>query len=192
MRRIWRCRVVKDWKYDDPTIPMKIAPEFVELANLFFKVAKSRSKGRRKRQSRVDGWLGQICFQSLLIRLKIPYLPHHPLYPPEDIEYAFPFDFYVANFGTIEVKGTARYPNYRKLMLAKNLWNMGHPDYAVGVKIHSDEKATIMGWATREEVENEFDVEDYGDGPAYTRPLDQLRPMSSFVKKLERILDVKK
>jgi len=164
---------------------MTIDPDFVKLAEFYYDVVSKRVETRTgDKLATVDGWLAQICFQALLIERKIPFIPHVPLYSPLDPIYGEPYDFLIPHVGKVEVKGTARYPNYKRFMVNCREWKRLPCDYGVGVKVHSDTSAVIAGWLTRKQIEA-LPVENYGSGDCYTCPLNELRTMPSFIALLE-------
>jgi hypothetical protein len=182
--KIFRARAIFNPKSPPDHIDVEIMPEAVELAKLYRRIAKKRFLGRTlDEQACIDGYLGQIAFKAMLIRLKIPYLPHDPIYSPLDPYYGLPYDFHIDRFGTIEVKTTARMRHYTRFMANKKLWDENRSNYAVGVKVRSDEKAVIVGWLKRDEVEA-LDVSDFGTGDAYYCNLSSLHPMPTFIMKL--------
>ena len=186
MIKVWRARIQKAWKPEDLTIPVEIDPSAVKLAECYHDIVSKRPGARTgDKQARIDGWIGQIAFQALLIKRKIPFIPHLPIYSPLDPEYGVPYDFYVERVGKIEAKGTARYPNYKSFMVNIEQWKKTPCDYGVGVKVYSDKKAEIMGWLPRKEIEN-LPIDDYGTGECYHCLLSEMTRMLSFVLLLEQ------
>ena len=188
MRRVRRlAKITADWKPSDATIPKELDSSTVRLAEAYYDIVQPRPGARtRDRQARIDGWIGQLSFQSLLIKLKIPFIPHVPIYSPLDPEYGVPYDFYVEGVGTIEAKGTARLPYYKMFMVNIREWKRAPCDYGVGVKVRSDTEAVIMGWLPRDEIEK-LNVKNDGSGDAYYCNLTEMKPMSSFIEKLKAV-----
>jgi len=184
MIKIWRAKIWKGWKPEDFTIPVEIDPSTVKLAECYHDIVSKRPGARTgDRQARIDGWIGQLAFQSLLIKEKIPFIPHLPIYSPLDPEYGVPYDFYVDGLGTIEVKGIARYPHYKTFMVNLKQWKKASCDYGVGVKVYSNSKAEIIGWLRRREIEA-LPIHDLGTGRCYNCFLTEMHRMPSFVSKL--------
>lgn len=183
--KIFRSKIKKGWKSSDATIPIDIYPVTIKLAECYYDIVQDKPGARTKdKQARVDGWLGQIAFQSVLIERKIPFIPHVPIYSPKDVEYGVPYDFYVEKIGKIEVKTRSRNPKHKDFACNVDGWKESPCDYVVGVKIHSNEEATIMGWFTRKQLED-LDIDDWGSGDAYWCPFNEMNPMGSFIDKLK-------
>ncbi len=116
-----------------------------------------------------SGFLGQQVFRALLLEWKIPHLSADPIYGNELTEEYRSingkiFDFYVKDFGSIEVKtvqpdkkrGFGKYfKNLRdapRIEFQVDVERFHNCDYYVGMKIYDSKYSVMCGYLTGDEV----------------------------------------
>ena len=129
--------------------------------------------------SETIGVLGEILFRSYIEAIAKPLsawtIEHSPL---EALAKPTPWDDRINGY-TVEVKTVPPGIKYRNMLVKKAEF---HPvDYWVAIKLLSETKHRIVGFAVMKELLANGITTKFGKAPCYWRPLVDLRPMDTLM-----------
>jgi len=185
---------------DKPQLTVEIEPEIFEWAKFITEKVIPRYGKDHWQEDQEDknffGYLGQKIFESILLELKIPHLHADPLYRDFKVFRSLkmrPFDFYIPELGTFEVKATPPGEKYTRFLANVRRWQREKGEYAVAIKTDSIEskEAHLCGYLYGYEVE-QLPIRDFGKGLAYwtflnpTSGYKRLRPSSELIELIRK------
>jgi hypothetical protein len=150
----------ESWRQRNPTF--EIEPEILEMATLQAKFFLKRWKKTNsvlhwtqgEARNNYVGLIGQLCFELTLAQLDIPVIPNNATV---DWRSKKDYDFKIPHVGTVEIKTTDYPQNHTRMMIKKAEWH--DSDFAFAIKLADalPTKAWFMGYATRREINAEFE-----------------------------------
>lgn len=136
------------------------------------------------------GVIGQLMFESILCHLRVPHIPDNLAF--EFKAHRVLWDFFIPNFGSVEVKTFRNSDRY--FMVKKELWlreieDKGPPDYVIALRLLNETEGKIEGWLYGYEVEK-LPISEKGSKltpyePTYYCKFEKLHPFNELLPKLK-------
>jgi hypothetical protein len=187
-------KLIDSKTWDNERVIYNVEPEAIEIAELYAKFFLNRyhkqSNGHWNRNEKRNTFVGLLCqkiFHIILMELAVPCDCNDPLIDWRKQKH---FDFNIANFGSVEVKGYDYQSWIRNLLIKQREWHRN--DYVVVFKLKDFKptKVDMMGFLTKEGVER-LRISRRGEpltplADAYTTDFGSLKPSYKFISMLRK------
>lgn len=176
-------------------VAYEVEPETIKVAQIyaefFIKRYGSEKSGHWKKGERRNtyiGLLGQKIFDIQMQELTVPNDRNDPVIDWRRIK---DFDFYIPEFGTVEVKTFDWW--HKKVLIKVSEWHSNDYLIVYQFKDKLPKQVNMMGWLTRKQVKN-LPISKKGShftpyADAYITDFDSLKPAYEIIFKLEKIAE---